>query len=104
MLLSYLVTGDPLFFGLGRLLLAEFPPEKLIFHPHFSSVQLAFNVIKVPWQDAKVISVHRRSLAELISVLQQGIEKIAILTDSINHPGAIACLLQSLDFPSNYPL
>ncbi|PIG92987.1 precorrin-6y C5,15-methyltransferase (decarboxylating) subunit CbiE [Gloeocapsopsis sp. IPPAS B-1203] len=99
-----LVTGDPLFFGLGRLLLAEFPPEKLVFHPHLSSVQLAFNAIKVSWHDAKVISVHGRSLTELIPVLQQGIEKIAILTDDINHPGAIACLLQSLDLPSEYQL
>ncbi|MUL37123.1 precorrin-6y C5,15-methyltransferase (decarboxylating) subunit CbiE [Gloeocapsopsis dulcis] len=97
-----LVTGDPLFFGLGRLLLAEFPPEKLVFHPHLSSVQLAFNAIKVPWQDAKVISVHGRSLAELIPVLQQGVEKIAILTDNTNNPSAIARLLQSLDLPSEY--
>lgn len=34
-----LVTGDPLFFGLGRLLLAELPPEQLTFHPHLSAVQ-----------------------------------------------------------------
>lgn len=97
-----LVTGDPLFFGLGRLLLAEFPSEQLVFHPHLSSVQLAFNAIKVPWQDARVISVHGRSLEELIQVLQQGVKKIAVLTDNTNTPAAIACLLQSLDLPSDY--
>lgn len=97
-----LVTGDPLFFGLGRLLLAELPPEKLVFHPHLSSVQLAFNAIKVPWQDAQIISVHGRSLVELISLLQQGTEKIAVLTDHINTPSAIACLLQSLDLSHEY--
>ncbi len=97
-----LVSGDPLFFGLGRLLLAELPAEHLTFHPHLSSVQLAFNEIKVPWQDARVISAHGRSLEELTQVLQQGVEKIAVLTDPTNTPGAIARLLLALDLPSYY--
>lgn len=97
-----LVTGDPLFFGLGRLLLTQLPPEKLTFHPHLSAVQLAFNSIKVPWQDARIISVHGRSLDELIAVLQQGAAKIAVLTDGTNTPSAIARLLLALDLPSNY--
>ena len=65
-----LVTGDPLFFGLGRLLLTQLPPEQLTFHPHLSAVALAFNAIKVPWQDARIISAHGRSLDELIQALQ----------------------------------
>jgi precorrin-6Y C5,15-methyltransferase (decarboxylating) len=97
-----LVTGDPLFFGLGRLLLTELPPQQLTFHPHLSAVQLAFNRIKVPWQDARVISAHGRSLDELIQALQQGAEKIAVLTDGTNTPSAIARLLLALDLPSNY--
>nr|WP_324616452.1 precorrin-6y C5,15-methyltransferase (decarboxylating) subunit CbiE [Lusitaniella coriacea] len=97
-----LVTGDPLFFGLGRLLIAEFPPELLSFHPHFSCVQLAFNRIKVPWQDARVISAHGRSLDELTRALQKGWEKIAVLTDSTNTPGAIARLYLALDLPIDY--
>ena len=97
-----LVTGDPLFFGLGRLLLAELPSEQLTFHPHLSSVQLAFNRLKVPWQDARVISAHGRSVDELIQVLQQGVDKIAVLTDGTNTPNAIARLLLALDLPSSY--
>ena len=58
--IAIIVSGDPLFFGLGRLLLAEFPAEKIEFHPHLSSVQLAFNRIKMPWQDARFISAHGR--------------------------------------------
>ncbi len=99
-----LVSGDPLFFGLGRLLLAELPPEELTFHPHLSSIQLAFNRLKIPWQDAKIISIHGRSIDELISVLQQGVEKIAILTDTTNNPHAIASLLKSLSLPSQYKI
>lgn len=99
-----LVSGDPLFFGLGRLLLAELPPEELTFHPHLSSIQLAFNRLKIPWQDAKIISIHGRSVDELISVLQQGVEKIAILTDTTNNPRAIASLLKSLSLPNQYKI
>ena len=97
-----LASGDPLFFGLGRLLLEKFPPHQLRFHPHLSSVQLAFNRLKVPWQDAQIVSVHGRSLEPLTQLLQQGVQKIAVLTDSTNHPGAIARLYRSLDLPTRY--
>ncbi|MDY6938001.1 MAG: precorrin-6y C5,15-methyltransferase (decarboxylating) subunit CbiE [Cyanobacteriota bacterium] len=102
--IAILVSGDPLFFGFGRLLLAEFPAEQIEFHPHLSSVQLAFNRIKIPWQDARLISAHGRSLDELIRALQQGVDKIAVLTDFQNTPTAIARLLESLDLPSRYDL
>ena len=97
-----LVSGDPLFFGLGRLLLEELPREQLTFHPHLSAVQLAFHRIKIPWQDVRIISAHGRSLEELIQVLQQGVEKIAVLTDGTNTPNAIARLLLGLDLSVSY--
>ncbi|GAB4379352.1 MAG: bifunctional cobalt-precorrin-7 (C(5))-methyltransferase/cobalt-precorrin-6B (C(15))-methyltransferase [Elainellaceae cyanobacterium] len=99
-----LTSGDPLFFGLGRLLLAELPPECLTFHPHLSSVQLAFSRVKTSWQDARIVSAHGRSLDEVTVALQQGSEKIAVLTDSTNTPQAIARLLNALDLPSRYRL
>ena len=45
--LVILASGDPLFFGLGRLLLEKIPAEQLHFYPHFSAVQLAFNRLKI---------------------------------------------------------
>jgi precorrin-6Y C5,15-methyltransferase (decarboxylating) len=99
-----LTSGDPLFFGFGRLLLAELPAEQLTFHPSLSSVQLAFSRIKVPWQDAQIVSVHGRSLEELMPLLQQGAEKIAILTDAVNSPAAIAQLIDSLELPHTYQM
>jgi precorrin-6B C5,15-methyltransferase / cobalt-precorrin-6B C5,C15-methyltransferase len=98
----FLVSGDPLFYGLGRLLLEKIPSEKLRFHPHISSIQVAFNRLKISWQDAKIISVHGRDLEELMPSLQQGIEKIAILTDKDNDPSAIAQFYLSLNLPVNY--
>lgn len=97
-----LTSGDPLFFGLGRLLLMRFPPDQLFFHPHLSSVQLAFSRVKVPWQDAEVISAHGRSLEQLIQALAGGIGKIAILTDAKHTPAAIAHLFLDLDLSSDY--
>jgi precorrin-6Y C5,15-methyltransferase (decarboxylating) len=97
-----LVSGDPLFFGLGRLLITKLPLEQLQFHPHISSVQLAFNRLKVPWQDAKIVSIHGRAMDELTQALQIGYEKIAILTDPNNNPRAIAQLIKSLDLPFTY--
>ncbi|MEA5418348.1 precorrin-6y C5,15-methyltransferase (decarboxylating) subunit CbiE [Spirulina sp. CCNP1310] len=102
--LAVLASGDPLCFGIGRLLLAQFPAESLVFHPHVSALQLAFNRLKLPWQDAVLTSVHGRDLEELSQHLRQGAEKIAILTDGVHNPGAIAALYQSLDLPSRYQI
>lgn len=97
-----LTSGDPLFFGFGRLLLQTFTAEQLCFHPYLSSVQIAFNRLKVPWQDAEVISVHGRSLSSLVAAWQKGAGKIAILTDQNNTPAAIAKLFLSLNLPVEY--
>lgn len=103
-LITILTSGDPLFFGLGRLLLAEFPSDQITFHPHLSSVQLAFSRVKQSWQDAKVISAHGRSLDELTQALQQGAAKIAVLTDNVNTPQTIARHLMGLDLPTDYQI
>ena len=97
-----LASGDPLFFGLGRLLLTKLDPATVTFYPHLSSVQLAFNRLKIPWQNAELVSVHGRSTDKLVELLKQGKEKIAVLTDAKNNPVAIAQLFLSLELPINY--
>ncbi|MEO1669879.1 MAG: precorrin-6y C5,15-methyltransferase (decarboxylating) subunit CbiE [Cyanobacteria bacterium J06631_2] len=97
-----LASGDPLFFGLGRLLLTKFNPSKIEFHPHLTSVQLAFNRLKIPWQNVSLVSVHGRSNDELVKLFKQGKDKIAVLTDGNNNPAAIARLWRSLELPLNY--
>ncbi|MEM6447313.1 MAG: precorrin-6y C5,15-methyltransferase (decarboxylating) subunit CbiE [Cyanobacteria bacterium P01_D01_bin.123] len=99
-----LASGDPLFFGIGRLLIKEFAPEQLEFHPHLSSIQLAFSRLHLPWQDAEIVSIHGRSLVGLERAIKQGKSPIAVLTDSINTPSAIARLIQSLHVPAHYKL
>jgi precorrin-6Y C5,15-methyltransferase (decarboxylating) len=76
-----LASGDPLWFGIGRLLLQQFGPERLRFHPAPSSLQLAFARIGRPWQDASWISLHGREPEPLAARLQQRPAALAVLTD-----------------------
>ena len=99
-----LTSGDPLLFGLGRQLLQVLPATAITFHPHVSSVQLAFSRVKLPWQDATVISAHGRSLERLATAVKKGASPIAVLTDPDNTPGAIARFLRSLGLPATYTL
>lgn len=99
-----LASGDPLFFGVGRLLLTSFPAEQLAFHPQVSAMQLAFSRLKLPWQDATLVSVHGRGEQLLIESLKRGDPKIAVLTDGVFTPGAIATLINALDLPVRYQL
>lgn len=101
-LIAVLASGDPLFFGIGRLLLEHFDASQIEFLPHITSVQLAFSRLKLPWQDAELVSVHGRSTDELVKLLKQGKDKIAILTDSINNPAAIAKLYLALELSLDY--
>jgi precorrin-6B C5,15-methyltransferase / cobalt-precorrin-6B C5,C15-methyltransferase len=99
-----LASGDPLFYGIGRALLAAFASEDLLFLPHLNSVQLAFARLKQPWHDACVVSVHGRPLHALSAALQRGETKIAVLTDARNDPRAVARLLDETGFSEDYAL
>lgn len=99
-----LVSGDPFFFGLGRQLLNSLPAATMTFHPHVSSVQLAFSRVKLPWQGAALVSAHGRSLECLGQSLKTGADPIAVLTDTTHTPAAIARLVQSLELPAQYRL
>lgn len=76
-----LASGDPLWFGIGRLLLQRFGPERLRFHPAPSSLQLAFARLGRPWQDASWISLHGRDPEPLAAALQKRPSALAVLTD-----------------------
>ena len=76
-----LASGDPLWFGIGRLLLQHLPAARIRFHPAPSSLQLAFARIGRPWQDARWISLHGRDPEPLAAALQQRPAALAVLTD-----------------------
>jgi precorrin-6Y C5,15-methyltransferase (decarboxylating) len=76
-----LASGDPLWFGIGRLLLLRFGSERLRFQPAPSSLQLAFARLGRPWQDASWISLHGRDPEPLAAALQKRPAALAVLTD-----------------------
>ena len=84
-----LASGDPLFFGIGRLLLRNLPSERLEFVPNVTSIQYAFSKIRVPWDDAVFVSAHGRGVKGAVDRIVAN-DKAAVLTDTVNTPAAIA--------------
>ncbi|MGW8193534.1 MAG: precorrin-6y C5,15-methyltransferase (decarboxylating) subunit CbiE [Desulforhopalus sp.] len=89
---AVLASGDPLFYGLGRRLLTEFDDDQLEFLPALSSLQRACALFKLPWDDARITSLHGRSHPHLPGLLL-GHAKNIVFTDSTNSPDRIAGLL-----------
>ena len=73
--------GDPLWYGIGRILLKHFSQEELSFYPSNTCIQLAFSRLKRPWQDSVTISIHGRNSTELVKSLKSKEKSIAVLTD-----------------------
>lgn len=92
---AVLASGDPLFYGIGRRLLAEFPAEAIEIHPALSSVQRACALFRLPWEDAAVVSLHGRPCTHLPGLLL-GHGKHLVLTDADRSPNCIA--KQLLDY------
>ncbi len=79
--------GDPLWFGIGRLLIQNFPLSNLYFEPAATSFQLAFSRLGKPWQDTQWISLHGRDPLQLEKAIKKLPSSLVVLTDS-NRGGA----------------
>ena len=95
--------GDPLWFGIGRLLIQNFPLSKLYFEPAATSFQLAFSRLGKPWQNTKWISLHGRDPLQLEKAIKKLPSSLVVLTDS-NRGGAkeVYQLLDSLELQKKY--
>jgi len=76
--------GDPLWFGIGRILLENFSKDELYFYPSNTCIQLAFSKLKIPWQDTVYLSIHGRDSTNLVEALKAKPTNLAIITDSNN--------------------
>ncbi len=74
--------GDPLWFGIGRILLENFSKDELNFYPSNTCIQLAFSKLKIPWQDTINISIHGRDSSRLVEALKARPYSLSIITDS----------------------
>ena len=101
---AVLASGDPLFYGIGKRLLAEFLTEQLEFYPALSAIQRACALFKTVWDDAVIVSLHGRTEQHVPGLLLQN-EKTIVFTDHNNSPKTIALeileylqLINHLDF------
>ena len=95
--------GDPLWYGIGRVLLNNFTKEELFFYPGKTSLQLAFSRLKKSWQDVKAVSMHGREINDLVRVLKSKEKSIAVLTDpKKNNLELIRQNLMELDLENTY--
>jgi len=76
--------GDPLWFGIGRILLENFSKDELNFYPSNTCIQLAFSKLKIPWQDTVNVSIHGRDSTKLVEALKSRPSSLSIITDSNN--------------------
>jgi len=76
--------GDPLWFGIGRILLENFSKDELNFYPSNTCIQIAFSKLKIPWQDTVNVSIHGRDSTKLVEALKARPSSLAIITDSDN--------------------
>ncbi|MDA9692361.1 precorrin-6Y C5,15-methyltransferase (decarboxylating) subunit CbiT [Prochlorococcus sp. AH-736-N03] len=76
--------GDPLWFGIGRILLENFSKDELSFYPSNTCIQLAASKLKIPWQNIVNVSIHGRDSSKLVEALKVRPSNLAIITDSKN--------------------
>lgn len=89
---AILASGDPLFFGIGSLVVRRFGAAHVAFEPHPSAMQLAFARVGLAWQDASFVSVHGRSIDGIVNRLADR-TKVLCLTDEEHSPPRIAARL-----------
>ena len=85
-----LASGDPLFFGIGSILVKSLGPENVVIYPNISSIAAAFARIKEPWSQVRVVSLHgRKSESKLFKALDEE-DIVAVFTDPSRNPAWIA--------------
>ncbi len=87
-----LASGDPLYYGIGTRLLKELDPGTLRFFPATTLVQRAFSLLGMPWEQARVGSIHSRNAQTIIPLLE-GSGLLAFYTSGPGGPSSILDLL-----------
>lgn len=88
--ITVLADGDPLFFGIGRLLAERFGPDRLAFFPGVTAVAAAAARLGRTWHDLPAVSLHGRAdMHPVYAALCRG-DAVAVYTDAANSPSAIA--------------
>jgi precorrin-6Y C5,15-methyltransferase (decarboxylating) len=87
-----LASGDPNFYGIGPLVVRVLGVEQVVIHPNLTAVQAACARLKMPWQEAHILSLHGRSWEPLDAALSL-LGPLIIYTDPVHTPSEIAQFL-----------
>jgi precorrin-6B C5,15-methyltransferase / cobalt-precorrin-6B C5,C15-methyltransferase len=87
-----LASGDPLFFGIGSLIIKRLGAEHVEVVPQPTAMQWAFAKVGLKWDDAAFVSVHGRSREGFLVRLKR-VSKLGIFTDEENSPAVLASLM-----------
>ncbi len=85
--IAVLVSGDPGYHSLLGVISKHFNSDNYRVFPGVSSFQVAMARVGLIWNDSELISLHGRSLSEL---LERKSHKLVLLTDYKNTPWQIA--------------
>ncbi|HKJ97826.1 MAG TPA: precorrin-6y C5,15-methyltransferase (decarboxylating) subunit CbiE [Desulfotignum sp.] len=85
-----LASGDPLFYGIGTTLLTHIDKNHIQILSNVSCVAAAFAAIKEPWHDARIISLHGKSMDGFSFSGLAWENRVAFLTSPKKDPGFIA--------------
>jgi precorrin-6B C5,15-methyltransferase / cobalt-precorrin-6B C5,C15-methyltransferase len=92
---AVLASGDPLWFGIGAVLVRHFPREEITILPQPSAFSLAAARLGWPLAECAAISLHGRPLDILRLQLMPGRRVLALSEDGAT-PAAVAALLTGL--------
>ena len=90
-----LADGDPGFFGVVRTLRAPQYGLEVEVVPAVSSVATAFARAGMPWEDARIVVAHRRTLRRAVNVCRAH-PKVAVLTSPGAGPAELALMLEGV--------
>ncbi|MFD7976811.1 precorrin-6y C5,15-methyltransferase (decarboxylating) subunit CbiE [Streptomyces sp. NPDC059071] len=90
-----LADGDPGFFGVVRALRAPEHGLEVEVVPAVSSVAAAFARAGMPWDDARIVVAHQRTLRRAVNVCRAH-PKVAVLTSPGAGPAELALLLDGI--------
>lgn len=93
-----LASGDPGFYGIAAPLLERLGAERVEILPNVSAMQLAFARLRLPWDDAALLSVHARPLADVLEAVRRH-PKVGLFTDPRHTPAAVAAFLLAQGVP-----
>ena len=86
---AVLASGDPLFFGIGQILVKKLGPENVVIFPNIGSMAGCFARLKETWRDAAVVSLHGKDRVQELERALWGDRPIFLFTDPEKDPSFV---------------